>query len=358
MRPRERVLAAVAHRQPDRVPLDYLAKKEAHRTLKAYLGIAEDEELLQRLGIDLRPVAPRPRVEVHPLRYADPTVEVTPDGLYKDIWGVGFVPREYPTGLYMQLASHPLERVTTIAELESYPWPTPDDWDYGNVRPDALRYGEYAVKAHSRGFFEISWFMRGMEAFLVDLATNPDLACALMDRIKDCLMGRIRRILEAAQGAIDIFELNDDVGTQGGLMMSPALWRRLIKPRMAEMAALCRSYGVKVMYHTCGGVRPIIPDLIEIGIDILDPVQPWAAGMEPSALKRDFGHRLTFHGSIDEQRTLPFGTADDVKREVEERIRVLGEDGGLILCPSHAIQADTPPENVLALYDTAMGHST
>jgi len=352
---KERVKTAIAHRSPDRVPIDYYARDEITAALKQRLNVDTDEELLERLGADIRLVQPRFKGETAPLAYADPTVEVTPDGVHRDIWGVGFVPNQTETGFYMDLAEGPLKGLESDHQLDAYPWPSADLWDYSTVAADADALADCYVRTHSRGIFEISWFLRGFDEFLLDLASNPGRAHRLMDHVQTYLMERTRQVLGAADGRIDIVEYNDDVASQKGLFMSPAMWREHLKPRMAEFIRLCKPYGVAIRYHCCGGLRPIIPDLIEIGVDVLNPVQTLAAGMEPEALKRDFGGAITFDGAIDTQELLPRATPDQVRAEVRHLIHVLGENGGYLLGPAHAFQADVPVDNVLAVYETALG---
>lgn len=351
---RDRILALVNHEEPDRIGIGYSAAPEVHRALKEFLGIKDDEDLLEYLGVDLRYVSPRIKYKASDICYADPTVEVTPEGILKDIWGVGFIEKKTQVGIYIQLTYHPLYSIKGIEDLESYHWPQADLWDYSDIPNQIERLKGYPIFAHSRGFFEISWFMRGMDNFMVDLSLNPRLACMLMDKVKDYLIAKLIKILEAGKGKIDFVELNDDVGGQNGLLISPDMWREYIKPRMREMIDVAHSYGARIMYHSCGSVRAIIPDLIEIGVEILNPVQPKAAGMEPRGLKNDFGDKLTFYGTIDEQETLPYGKPEDVKAEVLERISYMAPGGGFIISPCHSIQPDTPLENILALYNTAL----
>jgi len=350
---KERIVALVNHEEPDRIGIGYSANSEVHKKLKDFLGV-DNEALIERLGVDLRYVSPEIKHKASEIGYADPTVEVTEKGVLKDIWGVGFVRKETLVGTDIQLVSHPLQSVDNLRELEEYPWPTANLWDYSDIPLQIEKVKGYAVFAHSRGFFEISWFMRGMDNFMVDLSLNPKLACTLMDKIKKYLIDKLARILGVGRGRIDFVELNDDVGGQNGLLISPEMWRKYIKPRMIEMIDVAHSYGAKIMYHSCGSVRAILPDLIEIGVDILNPVQPRAKGMEPEELKRDFGDKITFYGTIDEQETLPYGSPEDVKRETIERITYLAPRGGFIISPCHSIQPDTSVENILALYDTAL----
>ena len=355
MTSKERVAGAIAHQQTDRVPIDFSARAEVRAKLADQLGLGERDSLEDRLGVDLRAVGPVFKNEAHPLRYADPTVEVTDDGVHRDIWGVGFRPNQTEAGFYMDLATSPLKELSSLRALDDHRWPTADLWDYAGLDDRAKASEGYWVWAHSRGIFEISWFIRGFDEFLTDLSIRPEWANALMDRVQSYLMERTRRILEAGRGQIDMVEYNDDVGGQDGLLISPSMWREFLKPRMAAFIRMCKGYGVKIRYHTCGGVRPIIPDLIEIGVDVLTPVQTLAAGMEPEGLKRDFGDQITFHGGIDTQQLLPHSTSDEVRAETQRLIDTLGENGGYILAPSHVFQGDVPIENVIAVYESALG---
>ena len=355
MNPKQRVQLTVEHRQPDRVAIDYAAMSEVSGALRARLGLRKDESLDDRLGVDLRGVGPTFVPDTAPLYYADPTVRVDADNIHYDIWGVGFEPNRTSVGFYMDLARSPLRDLDAEGELDNHAWPTADLWDYATIAEQARKNADYWVWAHSRGMFEISWFLRGFDTFMADLALRPERACAVMDRVMVYLMERTRQILEAGAGLIDMIEYNDDVGSQRGLLISPEMWRELVKPRMAAFIAMCKSYDVKIRYHSCGGIRQIIPDLIEIGVDVLNPIQTAAAGMDPEELKREFGEGITLNGGIDTQELLPVATADEVRAETRRLIDVLGADGGYILAPSHVFQPDVPIENVLAVYEAALG---
>lgn len=355
MTSKERVRKAIAHQETDRVPLDYYAREEISQRLAERIGLARGESLLQRLGADVVRVFPVFWSPVTDLAYADPTIEVTAEGIYRDIWGVGFRANQTEQGFYMDLAESPLRGLESRAELDEYLWPSADLWDYSGVAKAARAQDKLWVYTRTRGIFEISWFLRGFDEFLVDLMMAPERANALMDRVQHYLMEWTRHILEAGQGAFDMVEYNDDVGGQDGLLLSPRMWREFIKPRMAAFIRMCKQYDVKIKYHSCGGIRPIIPDLIEIGVDVLNPVQTLAAGMEPEALKRDFGDHLTFNGGVDTQQLLPYATKEAVAAHTQWLIDTLGKDGGFILGPAHVFQADVPIENVLAVYETALG---
>ena len=304
----------------------------------------------------MRRVRPGFKGEAAKLRYSDPTVAVTPDGLYRDIWGAGYQANPAPVGFYMDLADSPLKNASSLADLEGHAWPKVEDWIVDTVPAQVKAAKECWVWFNTRGVFEVSWFMRGFENFMMDLAGEPDMACYLMDRVLAHQIARARRILDAAKGRIDMVEYNDDMGTQTNLFMSPDMWRQYIKPRMAEFIRVCKKeYNVAIRYHSCGAIRPIINDLIDIGVDMLNPVQVLATGMEPEGLARDFGGRITFNGGIDTQELLPRATPQQVADETRRIIGILGKGNGLVLAPSHRFQADVPVENILALYETATG---
>jgi uroporphyrinogen decarboxylase len=354
MTSKERIVAAVEHRQPDRVPIMLHFAPEAQARLQQRLGL--DERAFWRwCGQDMVQVSPRYLPAASDVSYADPTIEVAADGLYLDIWRVPFRQVRLESQTYVELAGlPPLAQARTAADLDRHPWPTAADWDYSNIPGELADKAQYAVRGHSRGFFEISHFMRGMEEFLVDLALQPEFACDLMDRISAYLLERSGRILRAGGGQYTIFEYNDDVASQRGLFISPGMWRRYIKPRVAPFCDLAHQHGAKLRYHCCGSCREIIPDLIEIGVDILNPVQPLAEGMDPFELKRLYGDRITLDGAIDIQQLLPNGSPAEVRRHTRRMIDIVGRQGGYILGGSHNIQADCPDENIIAMVDEAM----
>jgi uroporphyrinogen decarboxylase len=197
--------------------------------------------------------------------------------------------------------------------------------------------------------FKPAMYVRGIERIFLDLALNPDVAKAIFAQIRGFYLAYAERIFEAAQGALDILLMGDDFGSQNGPLLSPAMWAEFLGDGFAEYAGLARSYGLRVMHHTCGSVRPLIPLMMDRGLDILQSLQPEASDMDPRRLKAEFGDRLAFHGGISIQRTLPFGTPESVRQEVKDRIEAFAPGGGYILCTSHNVQADTPVENVLAL---------
>jgi uroporphyrinogen decarboxylase len=313
-------------------------------------------ELQRRLGIDQSIVI----CPTNPARtignwWGLPLLERLPDGRLRGAWGIVFREFRYSYGSYIEIDACPLQNTDSLSELSEVPIPSLDLWDFDALKAVLPRYGSMFVWLNMNGCFDFARFMRGTEPFLVDLATEPAKAEVLLDKVNDLAIAFFRQCMEAAGGLFDGVYLGDDFGTQQGMLMSPEMWRAFVRPRYEKLLAVIKAAGKKYAHHTCGGVRPIIPDLIEMGVDVLNPIQPLAAGMDPRELGREFADRIAFYGGIDEQRTLPRGSAADVREEVLQRIQTLGRCGGYIVAPSHAYQPDTPLENVLAVYETVLG---
>lgn len=347
--PWQRVQTALAHHEPDRVPFDFWAVPEIWERLRAGLGVEEDETVLRLLGIDCRMVT---------ARYVGSRARELPDGTFVDAWGTHRRRVRNPFGTYEEYASHPLAGAETVADVLAWDWPDPDDWDVSGVYDQCRRLNadvRYHLRYEVGGIFEWSWALRGFERFLLDLVEKPEVAGAIMDRFTDLYMANTLRVVEAAGGLLDMVYTYDDVGMQQGLLISPRMWRRHILPRHQRLNAAIRgaAHPVKIMYHSCGAVFPLIgPFIDEMGIDVLNPLQPRAAGMDAARIKAEFGQRLSFHGAIDIQQTLPHGTPEEVRAEVSERCRILGRGGGYICTSAHYLQADTPLENIVAMYTT------
>ncbi len=272
---------------------------------------------------------------------------------YVDEWGVGWKTCEYDTpfgqGFYTEIHDHPLADDDAISR---YRPPNPN-------RPELYRDSERLVREYGREYFivgatvttifETAWALRGLEQMMVDLVENPELAETILEIPFRYHLATAKRLVQLG---VDMIWTGDDVGGQSAMLLSPAMWRRFFKPRMAEFFAELKRINpnVKIAYHSDGMIQPIIPDLIEIGLDVLNPIQP--ACMDPAWLKREYGDRLCFWGSIDEQHTLPFGTPADVRKEVLARLETVGESGGLIIGPTHHVQLDTPMDNFWAMVNT------
>lgn len=381
---RQRVQSALRHEEPDRVPVDFLATSEVWDKLVEHFKpnftqseaceffSPERESVLQELEIDCRLVSydmfctPPERV-----LKADATIDwwsslarstpnrmwrqLLPDGSSYDIWGHHTRTIANPTGQYEEYISYPLRTAISVEDLKSFSWPTPDWWDFSSLTGAIQKMDPYkarSIRFRTGTVFESAWQLRGMEEFLADMAIAPEIPLYIMERITEVIVENTRQALAQAGDDIDIVYFYDDIGAQNGPLISKNMWRRLIKPFHQRIVEVAHSAGKMVMYHSDGAILSLIPELIELGVDILDPIQPTAKDMAPERLKAEFGDRLSYHGGIDIVRTLPFGTQSDVRNEVRQRARVMGAGGGYILSSSHHIQSDTPLENVLAMYET------
>jgi len=343
----ERVRVALAHREPDRVPIDFWATAEVKASLRRRLGLADDEALLRHFGVDFRVIA-GPR-DAGPQRPAG-----------EDIWGVRRQTVTYGDGegqgSYQELASSPLAAMTTVAEIERHPWPSADGWDYSTIAEQCRRHaGSCVVYVGDRldrtAQLKPAMYLRGVEQIMLDLAMEPEIVDCIVAHIVDYYLEYNRRVFEAAEGGIDIFMMGDDFGMQTAPLLSVPMWERFFADGFRRFIALAHEYNITVMHHTCGAVRPLIPNFIDAGLDILQSLQPRAAGMELAGLKRDFGADLCFQGSMDIQQTLPHGTPADIDAEVRDRMTAGKSGGGFIICTAHNIQPDTPVDNVLALIE-------
>ena len=350
---RERVLAALDHRETDRVPIDYWAVEETTQRLQAHLGLADQEALLRYLGVDLR--------TIQGPSYVGQEIRTHADGTVEDLWGARRRPvtvegKGY-TWTYKQLVDSPLAAMTTVQEIEDYgKWSSPDWWDYSHIAEDCEKHRGYAVviagdRLDRTAQLKPAMYLRGMEQFYVDLKRNPKLAQAIIEHIAGYHLEYNRRVFEAAQGKADIFMMGDDFGMQQGLLISLEMWRKFFRAKFTKFIDLAHQYGLKVMHHTCGSVRGLIPDFIEAGLDILQSIQPQARDMDLAALKREYGRDLCFHGSMDIQLTLPRGSVEDVRQEVQARMAAGKPGGGFIICTAHNLLPDVPLENIIALFE-------
>lgn len=370
MNHRERVLAALDHREPDRVPIDFGTTRctsihvAAYERLKSLLGIDApnvisdrmqqcvlvDDRILERLDVDTRGL-----------------ILGSPDGMpdqeldeftYRDEWGVV---RSKPPGSYWyDLRRSPLAGEISVRDIASYPWPDPDDpGRFRGLRRRALEIrqkGDHALVLNlAIGVVHVSQYMRGFQDWYADMALDQTMAGALMDAIVEVTVAIAGNALREVGDLVDIVFVGDDLGTQTGPQISPQSYRKVVKPRHAryfrQVHDLCPH--AKVALHSCGSLYPLIGDLIEIGVDVLNPIQVSAREMDPAVLKREFGDRLSFWGGIDSQWVLPRGTPDEVRGEVRRRIAQLGPGGGYILSAVHNVQPEVPTENLMAMLDCA-----
>jgi uroporphyrinogen decarboxylase len=349
---RERVLRALGHEDTDRVPIAMVCSginEPARSELAEYLRREHGLDLQNYLDsfIDIRRVGPV---------YQGPKLSAG-----EDCWGVRRKAiGQGGGGEYEEIDYYPLATAAGIDDLVDYRWPQVEWFDYGTI-PDQIERvdaegGPYAIMALNCNIFESSWYMRGFEQMFMDLALEDDLAEVLLRKVADFFYEHARCTLEAADGRIHLIFTADDLGQQAGLLLSLPMWEKHIKPHHVRINELIHSYGAKVIYHTDGAIMEAVPGLIDMGIDVLQALQFDARDMDSRILKDNYGDHLCFEGGVSVQKTLPFGTSGEVKREVESHITTLARGGGYILGPSHAIQAGTPAENIYTMFETALNH--
>lgn len=369
---RERVLKALNHEEPDRVPFDLGGTSNssihinAYQDLKAHFGVETekaddtiankylqsvvvDEQILQALDIDFRHLSAG-------TSDSRPDVPVGDDG-YTDEWGQL---RRMPEGsLYYDVVDFPLSGAITVRDIVNYPWPDPTDPGYTRgLRDRALAIRESTdcalVLRVPSPFVHTTQFLRGFEDWFMDLAADPDLATALFEAAVEVSAGQATELLREVGDIVDIVAMGDDLGFQDGPMVAPETYRRLLKPwHKKYFDTLKANTSALIHFHCCGSISALLDDLIDIGVDVINPVQVNAADMDSATLAAKFGDRVSFWGAIDTQHVLPDGTTEDVRAEVKRRIGDLAPGGGYVFSAVHNIQPDVPLENILAMYEAA-----
>jgi len=366
---RERVVVALDHKEPDRVPLSMSITIKAYDNLKKYLGIDLEEDLnpgrwtevpihplvAEKFGLDVIWL-PTGKAHKKPRQSDDPNK-------WYDGWGVEWT--KIPLtggGYYNEMTCAPLKDAT-VHDLEDFDWPDPFDPGitegvreyYKHIHNDT----EFAILTKFGGaVFEQAWYLRGMETFLLDMVENPEFVEALLTKIAKIQMGFDEVLIEATGEYVDILRLSgEDMGTQENPIISLPMFRRMVRPHLESLWAyakenlLEKNANAKIMLHSCGAVSSFLPDWIDMKLDVLDPIQPRAKGMDPFELNAAFGDKLTFHGGIDAQYVLPFGTIEEVREHTKKYIKALAPGGGYICAPVHNVQGDVPPENLVAMRD-------
>jgi uroporphyrinogen decarboxylase len=338
MTPRERWMAVLQRQNPDRVPMDYWATPEASEKIMKHLGCGSEREMLEKLHVDFT-------VEVKP-SYSGPPIPSA-----HDEFGCRYEMVNYGTGEYEECVFHPLARYSTVKDIQhSYTWPDPDWWDYSQIEDQLEGNEKYPIHGGYCEPFLIYKKLRGEEQSYLDLVMSPEIVHYCLDKLFYLAYENIRRIHEQIPGKVIFSYVAEDMGSQNDLLYSPAHIREFLLPRMKRVIELVHQAGALAFHHNDGSIRRILPDLIRIGIDILNPIQWRCKNMDRAELKREFGDKVIFHGGMDNQVTLSFGSAEDVKKEVLDNLRILGEGGGYILSPCHNIQAVSPAENIVAMY--------
>jgi uroporphyrinogen decarboxylase len=347
MTSRERVLTTFAHREPDRVPVNYQANPGIDRRLKEHFGLAADdrEGLLRALGVDFRNVG---------AGYSGPRLheDIPERGVKVDNWGIHRRWIEHGTGGYWDFCDFPLQEADEAA-VARWPMPDPARYDYSTLPDQCRKNREFALCLLIYGdLINGNGMLRGMEQTLVDLVTDEPAGLLLADRRFAIQLEIARRTFAAADGAIDILWLGEDLGTQDKPMISREVFKAHFRPRYQPFVDLAKAFGAKVMIHTCGSSSWAYEDFIEMGMDAVDTLQPEAKDMSPAYLKKTFGGRLAFHGCISTAGPVAFATPAEVVASCRETLAIMMPGGGYCFAPTHALQDNSPTENVVAMYDS------
>lgn len=373
MNSRERVLQALNHKEPDLVPFDLggtglsTIHVTGYHSLRRYLGLPKvepqvafvaeqlvriDEDLAERLQTDVRPVLPGTASAFEYAFRDEGEYEA-----YTDEWGIGWC-RPLDGGFYYDMCFHPLAGAKSLDDLKAYPFPDPlDDSRFATLRVQAqaavAKGKAVALAGPCAGIAEITSWLRGYERYYVDLARHKDWVGTMLDRLVEFKSAYWQRALGEIGDLVDVVIEADDLGGQQSLLMSPRTYRQVIQPRHKRLFSFIKEQAsVKIFYHTCGSVRRLIPDLIDAGIDIFNPVQMSAADMNLRALKQEFGRDLVFWGGgVDTQRVLGQATPAEIRDHVRQNIEALAPGGGFVFAAVHDIQANVPPENIMAMWE-------
>ena len=348
MRPKDRVLTTFARQQPDRVPINYLANPGIDARLKVHYHLAADdsEGLRKALGVDFRTVS---------APYVGPKLHADVPDRSVDMWGIHRRWIEHESGGYWDYCDFPL-REATLEEIEAWPMPSPDDFDYVTLAENCRRYGDYCVVLGGAGLPDIinsTGMIRNMEQVLIDLVTDNPACLRYIDRRIEVLLAISQRCLEAAQGGIDVLWMGEDLGTQLGPMISADLYRRTVRPRHQRVVDLAKAYGIPAAIHSCGSSSWVFDQFIEMGISVVDTLQPEARDMAPATLKARYGDRLAFHGCISTAGPVAKGSVQETVDNVRQTLETMMPGGGYALSPTHMLQDNSPTANVVAMYEAA-----
>ncbi len=350
MNSKERVMVTMAHEEADRIPINFRATDQIVQRLSK-LMCSDYFGILNHYQVDFREVIPP---------YVGPRFQKAEDGSEIDMWGVGRKELITETGRDVMISISPLKDANSPEEIKNHNWPKVEWFDFSQVKQVCNQFKEYAISTpgiHIEGYhgvFHLLTYLFGMEKAMLELVINPELIKAAVKEIMRFFTNYYQQLFKSAEGMIDFLFYKDDFGAQNSLLISPEAFKEFFYPNIKELSDLAANYGAKVIMHSCGSVIKIIPEFIEAGVAVLDPIQVTAKDMDIRELKSRFGEQLTFHGGIDVQRLMPFGTVEKIKANAKETIEILGKNGGYFFSPSHRFQPDTPIENIISLYEAAL----
>jgi uroporphyrinogen decarboxylase len=347
MNSKERILATISGSACDKVPCSYYATDTVTQNLMKHLNAGNLHQLIDMLHIDMFNI----RGFIDPAwKGPFPKEKNIGDGITQNHFGWRMKRVKTDLGFEEFHCDHIFANAQTPDDIEKFDWPKADWFDFSKMPEQIKQYDGLALMVLSASVFQHPTMVRGLDNFLCDMLINPPLAHTLMDKYTDFYLAYFDKMFSACPGKITVLKISDDIGMQDRLLIRMGEFREFVKPRVKKLVDMAHSHNVKIMFHSCGSIVEFIEDLIDIGVDILDPIQVRAKNMEPAGIKREFGDRICLHGAIDIQWTLPKGSTEDVKKEVQERIDVLGKGGKYIIAPCHALQQDVPMENIAAMY--------
>jgi len=352
----ERFRAACEHRRSDRPPVDYLAHPEAALKLRAALGVTPERALLDRLGVDFYYLPGRDISQNEgALPFYRPAARLAISASARTCplgirWHRGAFSSKFAVD---EAIAGPFTAATEATDILAFPWPSATDFDFTPLQADAdANRDRVRIGGLWTGILGDSYRMFGFQNFLCAMAAEPELVHTLVDRMTEMYLELNDAYFTALKGRLEVWFFGNDFGSQEALLFSPDMWAEFFLANLKRLTALAHAHGLKVMMHSCGAISELIPFLIEAGVDILDPIQVTAKGMVPAILKACFGERLVFHGGIDTQQILPFGTPELVEAHVRGTAAALGQDGGYLFAPSQILGPDIPVANIVAMYDT------
>ncbi|MHB1191364.1 MAG: uroporphyrinogen decarboxylase family protein [Armatimonadota bacterium] len=360
MNSKERFAVTCEFGVPDRVAVDYMAHRKIDEGLKQSLGCESEEDLLDRLGVDFYylPCRDISQNEGFMPYWRGPALDVTDVERTCALgirWHRGAGAHKFSVD---EAISGPLENAETEADILAHRWPTAADFDFSALEAECDAHSDRVIIGGLwTGIMGDSYRLHGFQNFLTNIALRPELIKTLVNRVTQMYLELNDAIFSQLKGKIDVWFFGNDFGSQNGLLLREEMWHEFFFEPIKSLAALAHSHGLNVMMHSCGGISEIVPHLIEAGVDVLDPIQLTARGMEPEGLAEKFGGKIVFHGGVDTQQILPFGTPEEVRAHAGEVMRVLGRKGGYILAPSQILGPDIPVENVIAMYAGLAGFS-
>jgi len=353
MNSKERFEAVCKFRQVNKIPIDYLADPETDKKLRKHFGCETEEQLLDRLGCDFYYLPGRDisQNEGFFKYYKGPTLNITEKERTCAL-GVRWFRGAYESKFSVDEAiAGPLENAETEQDILSHRWPTVQDFDFSPLEAACEPHlDKVIIGGLWTGIMGDAYRMHGFQNFLMNIALKPKLIKTLVNKMTDVYLELNDSVFSLLKGKMDIWFFGNDFGSQNGLLLSADMWYEFFFENIKKLAALAHSYGLKVMMHSCGAISEIVPYFIEAGVDILDPIQLTAVGMEPRSLAEKFGGRIVFHGGIDTQQVLPHGTPEEAASHAREVIETLNQKGGYVFAPSQVLTKDIPVENILAMY--------